>query len=308
MVTRTLPHHPVIAVKHIRSLRHAWHEARPVVQFIFMLRFAAGAALGELRTEGVLAPAVFVSALSWLATTWAVYLFNGVADIVEDRANASARPIARGELTRETAEKITWILATTGLVLGALVSPVMLLLVALMLMVGGGYSGGPRPFKNSLGGFLNSVIALGLLTYLAGWHSSGAGELDGAVLPFGIAMSVWMGLGGATKDLSDVEGDRLAGRRTLPVLLGAARARAIMAVAASLVGWTFLAVSACWSPHLLPAATAVCAGSIVLSVLALTSLSNGDRAARRRPYRAFMMTQYAAHVTLFLCIGLPGFA
>jgi 4-hydroxybenzoate polyprenyltransferase len=124
------------------------------------------------------------------------------------------------------------------------------------------------------------------------------------VLVFGIAMSGWMGLAGWTKDLSDTTGDRLAGRRTLPVLLGEWRARVVMAAAASLVGWTFVLLSAGLAGDLLPVAVVVCVGSAVLALVATTPLGQGDRAAKRRPYRVFMVTQYATHLTLFLCLAL----
>lgn len=304
MITKTLSREPAVALGSARSVRLAWQEARPVVQLIFMLRFLAGAALGAAYAGEVAAATAVVAALSWLATTWAVYLLNGVADVVEDRANGSTRPIARGELPEATAERIVWALATTGLVLGALVSPVMLLLVALMLAVGWAYSLGPFPCKQNMPGFLVSVFALGVLTYLAGWHASGAGNPQGPVLLFGIMMSLWMGLAGWTKDLSDTRGDRLAGRRTLPVLLGEWGARVVMAAAASLVGWTFVLFGAGLAGRLLPVAVVVCAGSAMLSLVAVTPLGNSDRAAKRRPYRVFMVTQYVAHLTLFACLAL----
>jgi 4-hydroxybenzoate polyprenyltransferase len=304
MTTKTLSRESAVSTSFVRSLRLAWREARPVVQLIFMLRFLAGAALGAAYVGEVAAVTAVVAGLSWLATTWAVYLINGVADVVEDRANGSTRPIATGELSENTAERIVWGLGTTGLVLGALVSPVMLLLVALMLGVGWAYSLGPRPCKQNMPGFLVSVVALGLLTYLGGWHAAGAGEPRGPILLFGIMMSLWMGLAGSTKDLSDTRGDRLAGRRTLPVLLGEWRARAVMAAAASVVGWSFVIFGAGWFGRLLPVAVVVCAGATVLSLVALSRLGDGDRAAKRRPYRVFMATQYAAHVTLFACLAL----
>jgi 4-hydroxybenzoate polyprenyltransferase len=289
-----------------RRLRLAWREARPVVQIIFLLRFAAGAALGVAsRTHGAVdRRALLVAALGWLATTWAVYLLNGVADVVEDRANGQARPIARGDLSRRSAVAIVWTLSATGLVFAATVSATQVLLVASMLGVGWAYSLGPWPLKANLAGFFAAVTALGMLTYLAGWSAAGGGRLTEPVVFFGLMMSLWMGLGGSTKDLADAKGDRLAGRKTLPVLLGDRRARAVMAVAASSVGWTFVFLCAIRAIGVLPAAVVVFAGSAALSVTVLTSLSRGARSAQRRPYRVFMVTQYCAHIALFGCLGL----
>ncbi|WP_410672157.1 UbiA family prenyltransferase [Amycolatopsis sp. cmx-4-68] len=290
----------------MRRLRLAWREARPVVQVIFLLRFAAGAALGAAGSAAgaVDRPTLLAAALGWLATTWAVYLLNGVADVVEDRANGQARPIARGELSRRSAVAIVRALSVAALVFAAAVSSTQVLLTAAMLGVGWAYSLGPWPLKANLAGFVAAVTALGLLTYLAGWSAAGGGRVTEPVFLFGLMMSLWMGLGGSTKDLADAKGDRLAGRKTLPVLLGDGRARAVMAVAASSVGWTFTILCAVRGIGILPAAVVVLAGSAALSGTVLTSLSRGGRSAQRRPYRVFMVTQYCAHIALFGCLGL----
>ncbi len=294
--------HPLL----VRRLRLAWREARPVVQAIFLLRFAAGAALGTAAgAHGTVnGSALLTAALGWVATTWAVYLLNGVADVVEDRANGKARPIARGELSRRSATAIVWALSVAGLGFAATVSATQVLLTASMLGIGWAYSLGPWPLKANLAGFVAAVTALGLLTYLAGWSAAGGGRLTAPVILFGLMMSLWMGLGGSTKDLADAEGDRLAGRKTLPVLLGDRGARAVMAIAASSVGWTFVVLCAIRAVGILPSAAVVFAGSAVLSGTVLTSLSRGSRSAERRPYRVFMVTQYCAHLALFGCLGL----
>jgi 4-hydroxybenzoate polyprenyltransferase len=283
-------------------LRLCWQEARPVVQLNFLLRFLAGAALGH--AEGVVVPVgpLVVAAASWLAAIWAIYLLNGVADIVEDRANGSTRPIARGALPRRAAAVLVRLFAAAALLLGVFVSAVHVLLVVLLLAVGWAYSMGPRPLKANQTGFVLAVFTLGALTYLAGSCAVDTRMPGNSLVLFGVAMSTWMGLGGSTKDLSDVEGDQLAGRRTLPVLLGERRARVVNALASAAVGWPFVACCVLWSSWLLPAALVVCAGSAVLAALALTSLGDGDRHRKRRPYRAFMTTQYLAHLTLLVLL------
>jgi 4-hydroxybenzoate polyprenyltransferase len=287
--------------EYLKFVRLAWMEARPVVQLIFMLRFSVGALLTADGVDSLLRPSTGLAMLAWLAVTWAVYLLNGVADIAEDRGNASTRPIARGHLPVDVAMGVVRVLAAFALVAAAAVSLAMLVLVVLMFAVGWAYSMGPYPLKRNMVGFLLSVCALGLLTYLAGWCAASGGTPDTSLLLFGPAMSVWMGTVGATKDLSDVRGDRLAGRRTPPLVLGEGPARALIAVMAGLVGCSFLVLAAIWDqPLLLPAAAVVCLGAGVLAVAVLTPFSQGDRQRRRRPYRIFMLTQYGAHATLLL--------
>ncbi len=111
-------------------------------------------------------------------------------------------------------------------------------------------------------------------------------------------MSAWMGIGGLAKDLSDVEGDRAAGRRTLPLLWGERRAKSAIAVAAVTVGGSFLAAALTVAPALVPAAALVLAGSAALAAVSVGRWSTGDRGAQRRPYRLFMLTQYSAHLAV----------
>jgi 4-hydroxybenzoate polyprenyltransferase len=283
-----------------RSVRLAWLEARPVVQLIFMLRFTAGVVLSSGAVQRVVEPAVAVAMLAWLAATWAIYLLNGVADLVEDRGNASTRPIASGRLSTGVASRFVVALAAFALFVAAVVSLRLLVLVVLMLVVGGAYSVGPYPLKRSMTGFLFSVGALGLLTYLAGWCAVGVETPNRSLLLFGAAMSIWMGTAGSTKDLSDVRGDRLAGRRTPPLVLGEGRARVMIAILAGLDGCSFLISALTWIDPLVPAATAVCAGAAMIAAAVLSPFSRGDRGKQRRPYRIFMVTQYYAHVTLLL--------
>jgi 4-hydroxybenzoate polyprenyltransferase len=287
-----------------KHLRLCWQEARPVVQGIFALRFCCGALLADHHTNGAVWPRVVGVLGCWVAATWAIYLLNGVADVVEDRENGSIRPIARGLVPAECAKSVVVALSGAAIGIAGLISPVVCLLVVLHLGVGVAYSTGPRPLKGNVPGFLGAVVALGGLTYLSGWYATGANEIGVPLLLFGGAMSLWMGFGGATKDLSDTTGDRLAGRRTLPVALGDRAARAAMAIGASAVGWGFLLATLRWAPSLTPVGFVVCTGSFVLAIVVSCDVSRGERFRRRRPYRVFMITQYTAHLALLVSLIL----
>lgn len=277
-----------------------WREARPVVQCVFQLRFAVGLVLA-LAGAGTFDPVmVGLGSSAWLLTTWAVYLLNGISDVVEDRANASSRPIAAGALPVPVAFATVGFLAVAAMLLGAMVSPLMAALVAAMLGLGWCYSMGARPQKNTTTGFMGVVTAGGMLTYLAGWHVGGAGTMSPTLAVFGVAMAAWMGVAGMTKDLSDVHGDALAGRQSVPVVLGDRRSRLVIAAAAVSLGATFLATALATAPVVVVPAAVVCAGSLVLACVATTGLGRGGQSRRRRPYRAFMVTQYVANLTVLL--------
>lgn len=275
------------------AVRLSWQEARPQVQVMYLLRFGTAA----LLTGGVAVlrePGVLLGGLSWLMAMWSVYTFNGVTDVVADRANQSSRPIARGALPADTAMASVYLLSGGALLLAALVSVPQTLLVVAVLAVGWAYSAGPRPGKETMSGFFAGVVLLGLLTFAAGAVSTGRLPADRNTVLFAVAMSAWMGCAGSTKDLSDVVGDRLAGRRTWPVVLGERRARLLIAACVQAVGWSFVVAGVLLRTDLVLAPVTVLAGAIVVAV-ALVNPPNA-RTHPRRPYRIFMTTQYVAHL------------
>lgn len=184
----------------------------------------------------------------------------------------------------------------------------MIVLVTVMLLLGSLYSAGPRPQKANVTGFVLVVTSGGAVTYLVGWATVGGEGLPPVrLLVVGTAMSLWMGLVGMTKDLSDAAGDRVAGRRTLPIQLGPRRASGLLAVFAFAVGITsFLAYRWAGVDHSTGMVHLVGSGVVAGCLLVAVAQSgvNADAVPRRtrarRPYRAFMITDLAAHGTLLL--------
>jgi 4-hydroxybenzoate polyprenyltransferase len=272
-------------------------EARPVVQVMFLLRFGAGVALAggdELLR-------VLAGFICWACATFFTYLINGVADIVEDRVNGSRRPIARGDLDPEVAAVVAWAAAVLAILLGFALGLTTGLLVVAFVACGYVYSGRPFYFKRFTGTTVAVVLLAGGLTYAAGYEV-GVGPNGGiASVPlvlFGTAMSLWMGLVGAlAKDMPDAAGDRAAGRLTVACRWGERRVRQIVAIAATCVGSLFLLAALRYAPGLLMPALVVQGGGCAVAVLAMSRRTADTRA--RLPYRAFMITQYAAHLSLF---------
>ncbi|WP_283138069.1 UbiA family prenyltransferase [Rhizohabitans arisaemae] len=278
-----------------RTLRLAWVEARPVVQVIFQLRLVVGALLAAGGLSGVTWGTMMTGASAWLFLTWSVYLVNGAADIVEDRSNGSNRPIARDDLSSVTAGRLAMLLGTLGLLFAAGVSERFFVLALLLLVLGWVYSTGPAPLKNTVAGVQVAVVGAGIVTYLAGMNAAGI-PVNSAMLVFAVAMSAWMGIGGLAKDLSDIEGDRDAGRRTLPLIWGDRGAKIVVGLGAGAVGVAFVTGALICAPGLLGAACLVLAGGLGLAVSALGRWSVGNRSRRRLPYRVFMITQYSTHL------------
>ncbi|WP_432837912.1 UbiA family prenyltransferase [Dactylosporangium sp. CA-092794] len=284
----------------LRTAALVWREARPVVQIMFVLRFLAGAALAA--GNSVLSVRTLAGLVTWSAAVCAVYLRNGVADVVEDRRNGSTRPVAAGRLDAGRALTIARSLAAGSIVASALLDPRAGLLAAAMVALGWAYSAGRRPLKGSVAGFALIVIGGGLLTYLAGALLA-HGRWSAPAFCFGLVMSLWMATAGSSKDLSDVEGDRAAGRRSLPVLLGPSLAAAVIAGATLALAAGFVAVAVLLAPALRLCAAVLATGAAVTAVALLGTPPAAGRARRRRAYRAFMATQYATHLGLFVNIA-----
>ncbi|MGW0808325.1 UbiA family prenyltransferase [Nonomuraea sp. NPDC002799] len=273
-------------------------EARPVVQVIFLLRFASGAALGSGLTARVL-----LGALAWECAVVFVYLLNGVTDVVEDAVNASRRPIARGALPRGFARGFAFLAGGLALLEGLAIGPGFAVAIAAFMLLGYLYSAPPCTLKRHPAGAAVVVTLGGLLTYFGGLASgdgtSGAPLLAAGVLA--VAMSLWMGLVGTpTKDFSDTAGDAAAGRRSAADLFGTSAVRRGVGLTAIALGGAYLLAASALAPVLVPAAAITLIGAIVLAVLAVSPLSRGSRKAARLPYRMFMTTQYGTH----LCVAL----
>ncbi|MEW9534556.1 UbiA family prenyltransferase [Microbispora sp. NPDC049125] len=280
-------------------------EARPSVLGIFLLRFLAGSALA-IRTGGDGHPVeTALGALVWVSAIWSVYLFNGVMDVREDKINGSRRPIARGDLDPDVALVYVLCGAAVSLTGALLLRGPTIWLVAAVLALGYLYSGPPYYLKRGSTGTAVVGGLAGLMSYLAGFTAATGGEWSergSAALPlFAAGASLWMGLiGTATKDLPDVAGDAASGRRTLAVRHGDFAVRVGASVTALTLACTFIGLTVAAHLALMAPGLAMLAGAIAVAALSLTPLSKGDRSHRRRPYRAFMVTQYALHITALL--------
>ena len=280
-----------------RLVRMVLAESRPPVQIVFLLRLTAFAAaaggLGRLAGSG--APAVLGWSMIWMA----VYVFNGVSDVDADRENASGRPIASGRLPVDAARQAAALLAVLGLGLCAVHSGRLVLLGLAALAIGWRYSAGRVPLKTTTAGTTLAVGSGVLLCYAAGAAIAG-GTAAAATVAFGVAEAAWLGLCAATKDFSDVEGDRLTGRRTWPIVLGERGARRLVAVASGSLAAVFAGLAVIGGGGLPVAAGTAAVGGVALSAAVLWLPMSGSRAARRRPYRTLMVTQYAVNIALLV--------
>lgn len=270
-------------------------EARPKVLVIGGLRFAAGA----LLSGGLLFSVTMLTGLTaWVLLTIAVYVLNGLTDIVADRTNGSTRPVASGRLSVRAGRAAVWVSMLSAVALSLTVSWAFAAHLIIALVLGVRYSTGARPAKASSTGAFLTVVAGGLLTYHAGLLAGG-GSMTVAYVVFSTSLSLWIGVGSIAKDLTDIDGDRAAGRHTLAVVRGATTAAACSAGAA-----VAIAVGLLWAStgeystaaHLRLTAIVIVLGTTVLTLISM------DVIQRHWAYRTFMYTQFVAHGSLLAIV------
>jgi 4-hydroxybenzoate polyprenyltransferase len=267
---------------------------------MYTLRFAVAVALTYPGPGGAPAWQLPLALLTWLLATSSAYLFDGVMDVAEDRVNGSVRPIAAGALNRTfaLATSVVWaILSLVGaIVLGGLYA----LLVPTVLLLGYAYCGPGLRLKRWSSTAGATVLLAGMLTFVAGAVAGGGRPTSPTLLVFALAMSCLMGFVGAVaKDFSDVVGDTLAGRRTLAVVRGIRPAARRLSGNAFLVATAFAIAAALVDELLLWPATVVAAGA---TAVILACRTRPAAARPRRPYRAFMVTQYLAHAAVLVAV------
>jgi 4-hydroxybenzoate polyprenyltransferase len=286
----------------VEILRLAFEEARPAVLGIFALRYASAVALA-LTAEGTphIAQAVVRASAGlfvWTCAVGFVYLLNGTSDVTEDRINGSQRPIARGDLPIAHARVVLASLSAAALGVGVLCGARIFVAAAALIVLGYLYSGAPFRLKRHPSAAAAILILAGLLTYVAGWTDVTAARPDAAVAALAVVMALWMGLVGAVaKDFADVTGDAAAGCK-----LGldrrcdiARRTRCAMA-ALALGAFALVGGLAEW-PALRWAGIALAAGALVVVHQCIVTVDAPARGTLRRPYRAFMVTQYGVHLS-----------
>jgi 4-hydroxybenzoate polyprenyltransferase len=279
-------------------------EARPAVQVIFLLRFLAGRTLSPHGGRHLMDGHALLAAVVWEGVILSIYLYNGVADVVEDRLNGSARPIASGLLPASFATTVAAVAAGLSVTGAVFLGRTYLTLVLLTLALGYIYTGPPFALKRYTAGAGIIVLGAGLLTFAAGSSIDGPLRLGLPLVIFSIVMSLWMGAVGAiAKDLSDIRGDALAGRRTCVVRSGTAAVRRRVSRNAVLIAVGLGVTAAVAAPQLRPAALGLLIGAVALIICTdpfFPARSNHPRL----PYRAFMATQYGVHlIVVVIALG-----
>ena len=211
-------------------LRAAANLARPftlLAPVVGVLCTSAVAAAATDRAWWTLS--LLAASLSAALATVASNAWNQVFDLEVDRVNKPHRPLPAGLLTTFVAQRIGHVSAAAALGLAALVSLPFLVCVAIGVVATWIYSAPPARLKRSTwGALLVIAIPRGLLVPVAGWAVVATPDVSDPWALGAVAFLFVLGAA-ATKDFSDVEGDRANDCRTLPVVFGIRRAALFVA-------------------------------------------------------------------------------
>ncbi|PPR01592.1 hypothetical protein CVT26_013332 [Gymnopilus dilepis] len=165
--------------------------------------------------------------LLWL--TLCIYfsdLSNQIVGIEEDRINKPDRPIPSGKVSLEGA-RVRWAISLAAFLGLGLVRPLLLPEILLCVLISGFLcytkAGNHWIGKNSI------AMPIACWAILSGsWKTIALTYPEGSVRSQMKAISIWLGLLMQIQDLRDVEGDRIIGRKTLPIAFGYERSRQII--------------------------------------------------------------------------------
>ncbi len=203
-------------------------DIRPYRLAHYLLMLILGAAL----IDGVHRVPDQLAFLDWLFLVLAIvyaWIFsvmsNNLEDVQIDRITNPDRPTVIGGVDTATYRKLMWLMGGGALVLGAMVSITAFMVIGLYLGFYFIYSVPPLRIKR-IPFFSKSVIALNslLLFLLGAWF------LDPEFIPSLsiVLFFLWLTAPNNFIDLKDTEGDREAGIKTLPVMLGQRRAQLLI--------------------------------------------------------------------------------
>lgn len=191
---------------------------------IFLIPGSISAITSETEIVGMVQRIAPLPIISLLITT-GMFLLNDILDVELDRANGKKRPLPLGQVTTKQGWIfIIWTNAAAVLLAVITANPMSMVLVLPMLAIGIMYSA-PKIALDDRFVVKTTVIALYYIL-CAALGFTALYSIDTAVInPAVIALAVIV-LGGmrfissVLNDTGDVDGDKAAGRRTIPIVIG----------------------------------------------------------------------------------------
>ncbi|HXG06683.1 MAG TPA: UbiA family prenyltransferase [Nitrososphaera sp.] len=188
--------------------------------------------------------------LASLLVTAGTYIMNDLVDADLDRANGKKRPIPSGQVSKKQAWTFVLLAFGAAVLLVALTaSPISLVIVALMLTIGITYS---MPKIALMKRFVVKTISIAffymlcaLLGMTSAYNITMAMADPALVACVLLTLALMVFISSTLNDMGDIDGDKAAGRRTIPIVLGKDNTiRLTMGLAAGVlvITWIFYVV------------------------------------------------------------------
>jgi geranylgeranylglycerol-phosphate geranylgeranyltransferase len=230
-----------------------------------------------------------------------MYVFNDLVDADLDRLNGKKRPISTGQVSKRNARSFIILTNVTGFLLASIMLNVLSMLIALMIMsIGLMYSAPKVELKDRfLVKTLSIAIAMMLCTILgstANWNvkypndNSHIDKLVYAALMLGIMVFITSPF----NDVADATGDKVAGRRTIPVVIGkenTIKMAIYLAISMPIVSWLL------YSLHTISKITPV-----LVSLTAMMTIINLIRTLKHLDDSKFVRKQHKRSLPLYIML------
>ena len=163
--------------------------------------------------------------LASLLTTAGTYIMNDLVDVNLDRANGKKRPLSSGRVSKKQAKifvSCTFLAAVLLILLTF--RPISLIIILSMLAIGIAYSAPKIALMKRFVIKTVSIVVFYVLCALLGLTSAYNLELalENPVLVANVllTLAIMVFISSTLNDMGDVGGDRDAGRRTIPMVIG----------------------------------------------------------------------------------------
>ena len=146
------------------------------------------------------------------------YIYNDTTDMKADSVNSSNRLLVAGRVSRKQVIVLSFVLSSAGILSALSINVFTAMVAAAWLALGVVYSHPRTKFKDSFPykTIINSAGA-GLASIIGG----AAAETISLYLVFAASLAVaFIWILGPLGDINDLRGDRAAGKRTLPLVIG----------------------------------------------------------------------------------------
>jgi 4-hydroxybenzoate polyprenyltransferase len=147
-----------------------------------------------------------------------IYVLNDLADLRLDEINSPKRPLASKTANKSDAIVLVSLLNCGGLAIALSYGVATFLIVLAEIVLGLGYSFKPLSLKDR---FLAKTFSIGAGGMLASFFGGvAAGNINSAVIYAAIMFLVFLFVTSPINDLADMVGDKVDGRRTIPIVIG----------------------------------------------------------------------------------------